>query len=222
MSLLVEKIRARNLVPILVLYYTVGVAGLVFPWSRDWFTRLIPVSLLLSLGLLFLFHGRTSARFWLTSLLIFALSLVIEITGVTTGLLFGEYQYGEALGLKVFHTPLMIGMNWLMLVYCSSVVAGRWIQPLYYRSLAAGTMMVVYDIALEPAAIRLDMWEWTQGAVPLQNYIAWFVIAVALNYLAGWLRLTPSSNKLAGPLFFIQLAFFIVLDILIVAERLWV
>jgi putative membrane protein len=97
-------------------------------------------------------------------------------------------------------------------------IAGRFIEPLYFRSIAAASMMVVYDFALEPAAIRLDMWNWDGGAVPLQNYLARFVIAAAINYLAGSLSLPDRNNKAAAPLFFIQMIFFIVLDLWIVAE----
>jgi uncharacterized membrane protein len=112
-------------------------------------------------------------------------------------------------------------VNWLILVYCSTVIAGRFVEPLYFRSIVAGSMMVAYDFALEPAAIRLDMWRWTGNAVPLQNYLAWFVIAALLSYLAARFRLPNPNNKMAGPVYFIQLIFFITLDIWIVAERIW-
>jgi uncharacterized membrane protein len=221
MKPLLIQLRSKNLVPVLVLYFTVGVAGLVIPASREWFARIVPVTILLSLALLFLFHGKFTTQFLLISVLIFAGGLLLEITGVATGVVFGDYHYGETLGPKIFNTPVIIGGNWLFLVYCSLVVAGRFVEPLYFRSIVAAAMMVVYDFALEPAATRLDMWHWSGGAVPLQNYLAWFLIAVVLNYLAGRLRLPNPDNKLAAPLFFIQLVFFIVLDLLIVAEKIW-
>ena len=42
-------------------------------------------------------------------------------------------------------------------------------------------LMVVYDFALEPAAIDLNMWDWG-GPVPMQNYIAWLVISLVLTW----------------------------------------
>jgi uncharacterized membrane protein len=221
MQNLLSKLRSKNLGPILTWYFLVGIAGLVIPLTREWFIRAVPFTLLISLVLLYLFHGKITTRVVMISLLVFTAGLLLEMIGVATGLIFGEYHYGATLGLKIFHTPLIIGVNWLILVYCSMVIAGRYVDPPYFRSIVAASMMVVYDFALEPAAIRLDMWHWAGGAVPLQNYLAWFVIAVALNYLAGWLKLPNRENKLAGPLFFIQLAFFVVLDLWIVAERLW-
>jgi putative membrane protein len=218
-SLLV--LRSKNLVPILIFYYLVGITGIIVPATRNLFIRLTPFSLLMSIFLLFLFHDNYKRRFWLASLLIFSIGFLVEVVGVKTGILFGAYQYGETLGLKLMHTPLLIGVNWLMLIYCATYIAGKYVEPLYYRSIVAATLMVVYDFALEPAAIRLDMWSWSGGAVPLQNYLAWFIIAFGLSYLAGRLHLVPRQNKLAFPLFFIQMLFFIMLDLWIVLGVLW-
>ncbi len=209
-------LRSKNLSPILGFYYLVGIVGILVPATRNLFISLTPFSLLLSLTLLFLFHHPYSRRFWLGSLLIFSLGFLIEVLGVRTGILFGAYLYGETLGIKLMHTPLMIGVNWLMLIYCTTYIAGKYVEPLYYRSILAASLMVVYDFALEPAAIRLDMWSWTGVAVPLQNYVAWFIIAFGLSYLAGRLQMVPRENKLALPLFFIQLLFFIILDLWII------
>jgi uncharacterized membrane protein len=214
-------ISSKKLTQILVFYFAVGVAGLVIPASREFFMKAVPFTLLGSLIILLLHHGKFTSRTILAGLLIFAAGFGLEVIGVATGLLFGEYQYGATLGLKLFHTPLVIGVNWLILIYCSMVIAGRFMEPLYFRAIVAGSMMVIYDIALEPVAIRLDMWSWSGGAVPLHNYLAWFVIAVALGYLAGKMKFARAENKLAAPLFFIQLAFFIALDLWIVAEKIW-
>jgi bisanhydrobacterioruberin hydratase len=218
---LIQTIRSRNLVPIMILYYAVGAAGLIIPVTRGLFLVLTPVSLLMSFILLYLFHERFSARFWLTSAVIFLAGFLVEMAGVKTGWIFGGYTYGDTLGPGLFQTPLMIGINWLMLVYCSNYIAGKFVEPIYFRAIVAAALMVVYDFALEPVAMRLDMWNWEGGIVPLQNYIAWFFVALLLNYLAGYMQLTGGKNKLALPLFFIQLVFFIVLDIWIFTGRIW-
>ena len=214
-------IRSKNTVPAVAIVFTVGIAGMIIPFTRDFFKTLTPVILLLSIFLVYLFHEGYTRRFWIISAVVFALGFLAEVIGVSTGLLFGTYSYGTTLGPQLFHTPLMIGVNWLLLVYCSFHIAGRFVEPLYFRSVVAGALMVVYDFALEPAAIYLDMWSWEGGAVPLQNYLAWGIIGFGLNYLAGRLGLITGSNKIAGPLFFIQLLFFIALDIWIFAGVIW-
>ena len=206
-------LRSKNLVPILLLYFSVGVAGMILPLTRELFKALTPFSLLASLALVLVHHRQPTLRFWSVALFILVAGIAIEAAGVATGLIFGAYSYGETLGPKLFHTPLMIGVNWLLLVYCSHTIVARYVDHLYFRAVAAAALMVVYDVALEPAAIALDMWTWEGGAVPLQNYLAWFGIAFLFHLVAGRYRLYDLENKLAGPLFFIQMGFFIALDI---------
>jgi len=221
MEHVIRTLRSRNLVPILILYFTVGVAGMIIPQTRGLFQSLTPFSLLACLTLLFLFHRHHTVRFWLLALVILVAGIAVEIAGVSTGLLFGAYTYGDTLGPKVFHTPLMIGVNWLLLVYCSHVIAERFVDDPLFKAITGAALMVVYDFALEPSAIALNMWHWEGGAVPLQNYLAWFVIAFLFHLLAGRYRLVDRENKLALPLFFIQMGFFIALDIWIISQSLW-
>jgi putative membrane protein len=94
-------------------------------------------------------------------------------------------------------------------------------DSLYFRSIMAATLMVIYDIPLEPYAIYFDMWNWG-GAVPLQNYLAWFVISLVLHLVLYRWKLMESPNKVARPLFFIQMGFFLILNGWFLVERLWV
>jgi putative membrane protein len=210
---IIGYVQSRNLVPVLIIYFSVGVAGMLVPVTRNLFKFLTPFSLLASMALLLIHHRRFTPRFWAGALIIFAAGVAVEAVGVATGLLFGEYSYGETLGPQLFHTPFMIGVNWFLLVYCSLSIVDRYIDMPYFRAVAAAALMVVYDFALEPAAIWLDMWSWAGGAVPLQNYLAWFIIAFLLNSLAGRLGVFDRENKLALPLFFIQMGFFILVDL---------
>jgi putative membrane protein len=221
MERIIKYLRSRNLVPILILYFSVGLAGMIVPATRGIFQSLTPFSLLASLALLLIHHGKFSARFWLVSFLIFLAGIAVEIAGVSTGLLFGEYSYGNTLGPKIFHTPVMIGVNWFLLVYSTLSIVDRYIETPYFRAVAAAVLMVVYDFALEPAAIQLDMWTWAGGAVPLQNYLAWFIIAFIFNYVGGRAGTFDRANKLALPLFFIQLGFFVALDLWIYFSAIW-
>ncbi|MFO7932926.1 MAG: carotenoid biosynthesis protein [Bacteroidales bacterium] len=221
MQNVLKTIRSKNPVPIVIIYYLVGLAGMIIPVTHELFKDLTPFSLLLSIFLLYLYHDSFSTRFWLVSMLILVLGFLVEVAGVETGLLFGEYSYGDTLGPRLFHTPLMIGVNWLMLVYCSLYIVRKYIDTPYFRAIVAAALMVVYDFALEPSAIYLGMWSWPGGAVPLQNYLAWFIIAFLLNSLADHLDLPARKNKLALPLFFIQLVFFIALDLWFYISRIW-
>ena len=221
MERLLTRIRTLHLAPWLAVFYAVGVAGMIIPATRDLFQRLVPFTLLMNVGLLLIYHGRFRASFWWLAALIYVLGFVLEMVGVNTGLIFGDYAYGETLGPKLGHTPLIIGVNWLMLVYASLVIVGRYVEDRFFRVTVAAALMVVYDFALEPSAIYFDMWSWAGGPVPLQNYVAWFVIAFILIFLADRFRMVNRENKIAPALFFIQLVFFILLDIWIFSEKVW-
>ena len=215
-----NKIRNYNLAPWLVIFYSVGVAGMIIPQTRELFKALVPLNLLLNVMLLLIYHGRLDVRFAWKALVIYSAGFIVEIAGVNTGLIFGSYEYGPTLGPQLFHTPLIIGVNWLMLVYASLVITSRFFEQRYFRVLVAAVLMVVYDFALEPAAIDLNMWDWG-GPVPLQNYIAWLVISLVLTWFADRTGFVNRENKIAAPLFFVQLGFFILLDIWMYAKIIW-
>jgi putative membrane protein len=217
---ILNKIRNYDLAPWLVIFYSVGVAGMIIPQTRELFKAMVPLNLLLNVVVLLIYHGKLDLRFAWKALVIYSAGFIVEIVGVNTGLIFGSYAYGPTLGPKLFHTPLIIGVNWLMLVYASLVITSRFIEQRYFRVLVAAVLMVVYDFALEPAAIDLDMWDWG-GAVPMQNYITWLVISLVLVWFADRSGFVNRENKIAAPLFFVQLGFFIILDLWMYAKVIW-
>ncbi len=195
-----------------VLYYLVGFVGLSLPSTRAFFIGLMPLSLLLSAAILLFFHRKWHSTDAIVLLFIAITGYLIEVLGVLTGHVFGTYWYGSALGLKAFNTPLIIGLNWLMLTYCVYAVMEetRLFWPL--KALAAGVLMVVFDFVMEPVAMRLDMWHWQGGVVPIQNYQAWLIIS--LVFLAAMhLARIKTGNRVAPWLFGVMLVFFLALNI---------
>ncbi len=194
-----------------VLYYTVGFAGLSWPATRELFITLMPLSLLLSSAILLFFHAKWRTLDLLLFFFIALAGYLVEVLGVATGQVFGSYEYGRALGFQLFDTPLLIGLNWLMLTYCVFAIMEdtKLFWPL--RALTASALMVIYDVVMEPVAIRLDMWSWGGGAIPLQNYQAWFIISLVFlvaMHLAG----IKTRNKVAPWLFGTQFVFFLLLN----------
>lgn len=195
-----------------VIYYLVGFVGLSIPASRELFITLMPFSLLLSMGLLLWYH-----RLWrpLHVVVIAAIALagyLVEVAGVLTGEIFGEYSYGRALGFKLFDTPLMIGINWIMLVYCFHTLLENKSWPWWLKITAGAALMVVYDYIMEPVAISLDMWSWGGGDIPIQNYVAWFVISLVF-LLTMQLAGVKTGNRLAPWLIAAQTGFFLMLNL---------
>ena len=64
-------------------------------------------------------------------LLGFLTGMITEILGVQWGWIFGNYQYGDALGYKVLGVPLLIGVNWALLTIITGAIAQQFYQNLF-------------------------------------------------------------------------------------------
>ena len=62
--------------------------------------------------------------------------------------------------------------------------------------------------------MALDFWQWPGGVVPLQNYIAWFLISFALLILFQYLRF-DKRNPVAAPVLALQVLFFGILNLML-------
>lgn len=198
-----------------LIFYTVGLAGLLYPATFKLFTCLIPWCLLLNVLCLSMFHRGTKDMKTLAILLLILVSATgVEIAGVNTACVFGQYRYGESLGIKVYNTPLIIGLNWLFLTYTTASVLEGFKIPVSVKIAGSSFLMVFYDILLENVAPKLGMWDWNNGVVPIRNYIVWFVLAVTYHSLikfSGVKTRNPLSLVILASqfVFFTVLAFFI-------------
>jgi putative membrane protein len=187
----------------------VGLIGLLSPY-KPLVASLTPVTLLLSFGLLLYNHPKLSQK-WIGVLgVVFLAGFGVEVLGVKTGFPFGNYAYHENLGPKLFDVPLMIGINWAMLIYCSGQILRVSSNP-FIQSAIGATFMLFYDMALEPSAIELNFWQWENNTIPIENYAAWFFIAFVLHVFVEKV-VGSAPNKIAKELYFIQLIFFSILN----------
>lgn len=202
---------------LIVVAHLAGLLSMQWPpldrWLSLWtpfdsLLSLTPFNLLLTTGLLLAWHRDWSAPFLWFAAACLLTGYWVEVAGVHTGLIFGQYQYGPVLGLKWLDVPLMIGVNWLLLVYSASVLVGRLPLPRWAQAPVAALLMVGIDVLIEPVAMRYDFWSWQGDVVPLQNYAAWYVVSLFLCAL--WVRLPFGSkdNPLGPVVYIVQLAFF--------------
>ncbi|ADY14497.1 carotenoid biosynthesis protein [Sphaerochaeta globosa] len=134
-------------------------------------------------------------------------TLCLEIVGVATSLVFGAYTYGQTLGLKLLGVPLLIGINWTIIIMGIAQVAVRVLEKPLLAAFATAIFTVVFDYVMEPVAIAFDYWTWAEGDIPLQNYIAWFCIAFVFALLFAQHKLT-TTNKVPTLIVGIQFVFF--------------
>jgi len=200
---------------LLGIFFSVGITGMAISSSRGTFTTLTPVALLLSIAAVILCHkSHDLAREILFFLFIFIAAFIIEAIGVKTGRIFGSYRYETGLGPLIFETPLMIGANWALLVYCTAVIADRFPVSGFLKITAGSALMLAYDLILEQAAPVMHMWSFDDNVIPWRNYASWFLLAVFFHSL---LRLSGvrTENRIAPFIMYVQAVFFIILVIIL-------
>ncbi len=206
-----KNLKFRYSANFLIIFYFVGVAGILIPATSELFKKLIPLALLTSGGLLVMFHKQSfKTKTTIIFIAIAALAFLAEALGVKTGNIFGEYTYGDNLGPKVADTPLLIGLNWLMLIYCSIVIADTVSSKIPFKIFIPPSLMLIYDLVLEQAAVALGMWSWADGKIPSRNYIAWFGLSLLFTLVIRFLKIS-FSNKLAPYVMATQFIFFVIL-----------
>jgi putative membrane protein len=200
-------------IAILAMFHLIGWIGLSFTPYSSFFALLTPLNLLLTLGVILYFHQSFTKNFFIFLIVSFLIGFFVEVAGVHTGRIFGEYAYSNVLGPRLFEVPLMIGVNWFLLLY----TIGAFLSSLSFSKttnvILGAALMTATDFFIEPFAINYKLWEWTDtGKVPLQNYAAWFAISYFLFRLYFYLDFTK-ENKVAAFAFFIMLIFFILNNI---------
>lgn len=197
---------------VLLIFHLVGIWGLVFSGNPTYYQQLTPMNLLLTNLLLFINHKQFNRPFFLFAGTTFLVSFLAEVIGVHTGLLFGEYAYGGALGFKLWNVPLLIGLNWVMLVYCAGAVARKWFKNYLAAALTGATLMTLLDYLIEPVAMQYDFWTWQNHHIPAFNFVCWFGLALLLQLLFQKLEI-DRTNPLAPLVLLTQTAFFLVLNL---------
>jgi putative membrane protein len=205
-----ERYKQLTLIVLLVIFYTVGIVGLAIPEYKEYFLSLSFFNLTLSFALLILGRHEFNTKLWVYLLFGFSIGMAVEWIGVHTGYLFGDYYYGENLGLKWYGVPLVIGVNWLMLTIISSSVAKLVKVNKYIQAFFGALLMLLLDLLIEPFAIVSDYWYWA-GEIPVSNFVTWFIIALFLQFF--WFHFNlAEKNKVAITLYILQLLFFIILN----------
>lgn len=201
----------REIIRFLITFYSVGVAGIALPFSSKLFVALTPLALLMSFGLMLLHHRAAyNTKTILVFGLIFALGLTAEIIGVQTGVIFGDYFYGKNLGYKIFDTPLLIGINWLLLIYLSASIVEKLRISAFLKIILSSCIMIGYDLILEQIAPKMDMWSWRDDIIPIQNYTTWFVLSLVFHSALKIFNI-KTDNPIARTLLLSQFFFFVVL-----------
>lgn len=208
-----ENLLARKKMPLnFVRFYIVGLILFMIPFTREFFIFLIPFSLLLVIGAILYFHKNWNRKTVIYFAFIVIATFFFEMAGTITGDIFGTYSYDWGLGIKVNHTPLIIGVNWLFLVYASHDISERFLRKPIYRVILASALMVLYDVIMEWVAPVMQMWHFDTPYPPFRNFVAWFTAAFILHLGFELLKIR-TANLPARALFIIQMLLFTIIGI---------
>ncbi|MCK9279799.1 MAG: carotenoid biosynthesis protein [Melioribacteraceae bacterium] len=198
-------------IPFFIIMYSVGITGHLIDATRPLMIILTPFTLLLCSTVLFYsIHKEINSQLlgWLISTYI--ITFVLEAYGTASGLIFGAYKYGDVLGWSLFDVPLIIGVNWVIVILGGLTLSLLISKNIYISSIITGIIAVLFDFILEPLAMKLDYWQWSGNIIPLQNFTAWFIIAVVFSLGFNFKKIKINSKI---PLYYIiiQSIFFLVL-----------
>ena len=194
---------------IILLFILLFVGGVALSMDsvKSIFLMLTPFNLILTFGLLIWGNKDFSFNFFKVISVLFLIGFFVEVIGVYSGLLFGEYHYGKTLGFQFLSVPLIIGVNWVLLVISSFAVSSYFVSNSIFKVVLSSIIMVLLDLMIEPVAIRLDFWHWQAEVIPLQNYLMWFLVAFLMNWILTFNRF-KFNVKLGFGLLISQVLFF--------------
>lgn len=197
---------------VMVILHAVGIGGIALGYA-DLLLPWTPMNLVICAGIVMAYTGDESPWRWALTMF---LGFAIEVIGVTTGLLFGAYEYGSGLGPKALEVPLLMGVLWWLLLLGTHHWSDRLLRGAkrpYVRAALAATMMTALDGVIEPVAIRAGWWQWDSVDIPWTNYFTWWVAAFLLGCL--WRDVEDlKTNRLAGLLVLVFVVFFLSLNLI--------
>jgi putative membrane protein len=211
---------------IALLFHLIGLAGILF-FSSTFFIESTSFNLLLSGSLLVWTQKEKNRYFYFFVSITFLIGFAAEVIGVNTGLLFGNYSYGDILGFQWRKVPLIIGINWFIVLYCSGItihtLLTKVVNQVAVKTMApppvlkaislitdGATLAVLYDWLMEPVAVKLGFWQWADNDIPAYNYICWLAISALLLTVFHFCKFNK-QNKFAINLLLIQVMFFLLL-----------
>jgi putative membrane protein len=200
----------RHLIILALIFAATGFLAVRFPEAPGASVGSLISTLVIALPTLVAFWRFVGARTAALSLAaLSALGFAVETIGVVTGVPYGGFYYGDALGPKVAGiVPCVLPVSWVPLVLGAVAAAkpsfsGR---PLWQTLwvLMAAALLVAIDGVLDPGAARLGLWVWPEGGayygVPLSNYAGWLLsstlAATLVLVLGNWWKHAPPAPGL--------------------------
>lgn len=202
------RLSKRLKIAFLLLHFF-GIIGISLEQFRSLFLSMSIVTLMLSFVWVLVDAGTIK---WSRVGLVFIAAFFLELVGISTGYPFGEYQYLENLGPKLMGTPIIIGVNWLVMALISRRVIEQKVQHPIFAAVLTGLLMTIIDLFIEPICEKLGYWKWNAGFAPIQNFVAWWFFGALFAWFLGS---DKGNSKHANLFLVVYIAFFGILNLLL-------
>ncbi|MCX7876113.1 MAG: carotenoid biosynthesis protein [Melioribacteraceae bacterium] len=208
-----KKIITKYSDTIIYILFFVGALAHPIQYLQKYMIMLTPFTLFITTSIVIMnLLTDDNKKIFLWLLIVFFITMLIEIIGVHTKIIFGNYQYGNTLGIKIFGVPIIIGFNWVLIILGAIQLSNKLFNKKLLILLVAPVFTVLFDFILEPVAIKLDYWSWHNNTIPIQNYIAWYIISLVAVMFFSFMKI-ELKNNISMKYFIVQLIFFLILKI---------
>jgi len=208
---------AKISVGLIWLFHFSGLLGILFI-DRELFLETTPINLFITFLLLFVNLPEINRGIAIAASVAFVVGMGVELLGVNYGLIFGQYVYGNNLGVKLGGVPLLIGANWVMLTFITGAVGAVFFKrSAFWAAVLGALLMVLLDLVIEPVAPKFDYWEFAEVTAPLSNYIGWFLVAFPIQWIYQT-KVRTKDRVFSFHLVLIQFLFFGIFSIIQLAS----
>jgi putative membrane protein len=196
----------------LILVYISGSIGFVV--NPPFFSPFTPYTLLLTCFVFLIHSPLADKKFILAFFSIAFLGFIIEVIGVKTGFVFGKYTYGNGLGHKLLDVPLVISINWAILICAGIRIVSSILANKITVLILAALLVTGIDLLIEQVAPKLDFWQFEGGSPSTHNYLGWIGVAFFTSYFF-YPTLIKGNHKVSLIILILQIIFFTSLFIFI-------
>jgi uncharacterized membrane protein len=127
-----------------------------------------------------------------------------EFVGLNFGVPFGRYRYLKFSNATLFNVPIPIILAWGAYLYTSYLAAIALTRDKWRRLILASLLMVLLDLAIDPAMVSAGFWEWFDAGpwfgIPVLNFVGWFTVSFVACLLY---TLSARSNPEGSPVLFL-------------------
>ena len=189
------------------------IAGVVqYAFGLSYILPLTPIMLAVLTALVLLVWDLSPRKKAILVTSVIVSGFIIELIGVHSGFLFGDYNYGTVLGFRLAGVPITIGLTWFLVTLSAWHIVGFGQLSIRNKFLLAGALVVMFDLVLEQFAVASGLWAWQGGTIPLYNYICWFLLSELFFFVYyRFTKLAEPSLFIAGQLPLMAIFFWLML-----------